>query len=134
MFWTQKFLLHTNFSSLAFLDLKCCLLIFLVPPFLGPKVFWSQNFFDRIFLVKNVFGQNFFTTNIFLPYFLTYLFLFQILLTPNFLPIFFLTQFFKIQYCFWGTKHVSYLKWEAKFQTNEKLNFKLHLTKLVFAV
>ena len=126
MFWTQNFFCTQIFLALHFWTLNVVYSYFWSPhfwdlKFFGPKICLTN------FLVKNVFGQKFFTTNIFLPYFLTYRFLFQLLLTPNFLPIFFLTQYFKIQYCFWGTKHLSYLKWEAKFQTNEKLNFKLNL-------
>ena len=136
-FWTQFW------QALIFLDQKlfgpkfCLTLTFVdLQTFFYPKFFWTQNFVDLRFCgPKIVFHPNFFGSKFFCNIYWRIFFLFWILLTPNFFTnIFFLTQFFLTQCCFWGATHISYHKWEAKFQTNEQLNFKLYLTKLVFAV
>ena len=95
-------------------------LIFFGPPFLGPEFYWSQIFFWLTLFWSNFFWHNF--SDIFS-------FLLKILLTPNFFTNIFLDPIFFTQCCFWGAKHISYPKWEAQFQTNEKFNFKVHLTK-----
>ena len=92
---TNKFL-HQNFSSLTFFGPYIFLYwYFWAPHFSGPESFWSQIFFDWIFLVKNLFGHNFFRQTIFLQYFLTYFFSshFKIFWPQILLPIFFWTQF-----------------------------------------
>ena len=141
-FWTQFW------QALIFLDQKlfgpkfCLTLTFVdLQTFFYPKFFWTQNFVDlrfcgpKIVFHSNFFGPKFFWAQIFLQYLLTYLFLILNSVYPQlFHQYFFWTQFFPTQCCFWGATHISYHKWEAKFQTNEQLNFKLYLTKLGFAV